>query len=153
LSFATAYGFKNVQLILQSLSNDGYTAGALDAKEYDYVEVMACPSGCPNGGGQIGSMGKRETPRGTKERVKATMSLMPLFHSTVGNMTVASSVYAVSDDEMCTNDGCNGLVSSLKDGCFGQSARRLLHTRFHAVPKLELSTGATAGVAVSDTKW
>ncbi|KAL7514344.1 hypothetical protein ACHAXN_011523 [Cyclotella atomus] len=153
LSFATAYGFKNVQLILQSLSNDGYTAGALDAKEYDYVEVMACPSGCPNGGGQIGSMGKRETPRDTKERVKATMSLMPLFHSTVGNMTVASSLYAVSDDEMSTNDGCNGLVSSLKDGSFGQSARRLLHTRFHAVPKLELSTGATAGVAVSDTKW
>ena len=29
----------------------------------------------------------------------------------------------------------------------------LLHTRFHVVPKLELSTGATAGVAVDDTLW
>ena len=24
--------------------------------EYDYVEVMACPSGCTNGGGQIASL-------------------------------------------------------------------------------------------------
>jgi hypothetical protein len=153
LSFATAYGFKHVQLILQSLSKDGYTAGALDAKEYDYVEVMACPSGCPNGGGQIGSMGERETPRDTKERVKATITLMPLFHINAGKMTFASTLYGVSDDTMSNKDSCNGLVYSLKDGCFGKSARRLLHTRFHAVPKLELSTGATAGVAVSDTKW
>ena len=153
LNFATAYGFKNVQLVLQSLSKDGYTSGAIDAKGYDYVEVMACPSGCPNGGGQVGAFGQRETPKETRERVSKTMSLIPLIHPDSGNETLASSLYA-SDDVMDTDSGCKQqLTSSLNGGCFGKSARRLLHTRFHVVPKLELSTGATAGVAVSDTKW
>ena len=38
-------------------------------------------------------------------------------------------------------------------GTFGREARGLLHTRFHVVPKLELTSGAAAGVAVSDTNW
>ncbi|KAL3785881.1 hypothetical protein HJC23_008769 [Cyclotella cryptica] len=159
LNFATAYGFKNVQLILQSLSKDGYTAGALDVKGYDYVEVMACPSGCPNGGGQIGAMGQRETPKETKERVKRTSSLIPIVRPNCGKGTVgtiASSLFGVCDGVARTGDNNDRLqpaVSSFKDGCFGQSSRRMLHTRFHIVPKLELSTGATAGVALSDTKW
>jgi hypothetical protein len=33
------------------------------------------------------------------------------------------------------------------------TASKHLHTRFHVVPKLELSTGATAGVAIDDTMW
>ena len=153
LKFATAYGFKNVQLILQSLSKDGYTSGVIDAKDYDYVEVMACPSGCPNGGGQIGAFGQRETPKETKERVSKTMSLIPSIYPDSGDRTLASSLYA-SDDVIGTDSGYNQqLTSSLKGGCFGENARRLLHTRFHVVPKLELSSGATAGVAVSDTKW
>ncbi|EJK69796.1 hypothetical protein THAOC_08910 [Thalassiosira oceanica] len=36
---------------------------------------------------------------------------------------------------------------------FGRKARGLLHTRFHEIPKLELTSGAAAGVAVSDTNW
>jgi iron only hydrogenase large subunit-like protein len=151
LSFATAYGFKNVQLILQSLTKNG-AAGTLDAKEYDYVEVMACPSGCPNGGGQIGAMGQRETPRDTKERVKRTMACIPLIAPDGCGETVASSLYRFNDHDG-TDNTSHLLNFALNDGCFGKSARRLLHTRFHIVPKLELTTGATAGVAVSDTKW
>ena len=33
----------------------------------------------------------------------------------------------------------------------GTEVNKLLHTRFHVVPKLELTTGATAGVAIDDT--
>lgn len=36
---------------------------------------------------------------------------------------------------------------------FGDDAKKMLHTRFHVVPKLELNTGATAGVALDDTVW
>jgi iron only hydrogenase large subunit-like protein len=151
LNFATAYGFKNVQLILQSLSKEGYTAGALDAKGYDYVEVMACPSGCPNGGGQIGAMGQRETPKETKERVKRTVSLIPVLRPHNEKRSFASSLYGLHDDAI--DDASHLDKFKLEDGCFGKIARRLLHTRFHVVPKLELSTGATAGVAISDTKW
>jgi iron only hydrogenase large subunit-like protein len=44
LSFAIAYGFRNIQAIVQRLRRGRC--------EFDYVEVMACPSGCANGGGQ-----------------------------------------------------------------------------------------------------
>ncbi len=45
LRFAAAYGFRNIQTLVRKIKRK--------ACEYDYVEVMACPSGCLNGGGQI----------------------------------------------------------------------------------------------------
>ncbi|CAF0930100.1 unnamed protein product [Didymodactylos carnosus] len=45
LRFAHAYGFRNIQNIVQKLKRGKC--------EYDFVEIMACPSGCLNGGGQI----------------------------------------------------------------------------------------------------
>ncbi|KAL2630521.1 hypothetical protein R1flu_015207 [Riccia fluitans] len=45
LRFALAYGFRNIQTVVRKIK-----AGKM---EYDYVEVMACPAGCLNGGGQI----------------------------------------------------------------------------------------------------
>ncbi len=45
LRFAYAYGFRNIQNIVQKLKRNKC--------EYDFVEIMACPSGCINGGGQI----------------------------------------------------------------------------------------------------
>ncbi len=45
LRFALAYGFRNIQSLMRRLK-----AGR---SEYHYVEVMACPSGCLNGGGQL----------------------------------------------------------------------------------------------------
>ena len=42
-----AYGFRNIQTLVQKLKRG--------TCEYDYVEVMACPSGCLNGGGQVSS--------------------------------------------------------------------------------------------------
>jgi len=45
LKFAQAYGFRNIQNIMRKIKQ-----GKCD---YDYVELMACPSGCTNGGGQI----------------------------------------------------------------------------------------------------
>jgi hypothetical protein len=45
LWMATAYGFRNIQNIVKQGTNTSVN--------YDYVEVMACPSGCLNGGGQL----------------------------------------------------------------------------------------------------
>lgn len=45
LSFALAYGFRNIQNIVRKIKSG--------TCNYHYVEVMACPSGCLNGGGQI----------------------------------------------------------------------------------------------------
>jgi DNA-binding transcriptional LysR family regulator len=45
LRFARAYGFRNIQTVVRQIRG-GRCA-------YDYVEVMACPAGCLNGGGQL----------------------------------------------------------------------------------------------------
>jgi len=63
---ATCYGFRNLQNIVRRVARDagirvvrGRAAGstrrgaAANQKAYDYVEVMACPGGCVNGGGQL----------------------------------------------------------------------------------------------------
>uniref|UniRef100_A0A1I7XRZ1 Trafficking protein particle complex subunit 2-like protein n=1 Tax=Heterorhabditis bacteriophora TaxID=37862 RepID=A0A1I7XRZ1_HETBA len=45
LSVARVYGFRNIQNMVRKLK--------IGKCNYDYVEVMACPSGCGNGGGQL----------------------------------------------------------------------------------------------------
>lgn len=45
LKGAKAYGFRNIQNIVQKLKRNKCP--------YDVVEIMACPGGCLNGGGQI----------------------------------------------------------------------------------------------------
>jgi hypothetical protein len=45
LRFARAYGFRNIQSILLKMKKG--------KNVYHYVEIMACPSGCTNGGGQL----------------------------------------------------------------------------------------------------
>ena len=48
LRFATVYGFRNIQTLTRKFKRAGQAKGY-----YHYVEVMSCPSGCSNGGGQI----------------------------------------------------------------------------------------------------
>lgn len=149
LHFATAYGFKNVQLILQSLSKTETSSSSSSSRGYDYVEIMACPSGCSNGGGQIGPNGHRETPRETKQRVNKTVSVMSIGRPLKGGCTTISDTLIDCDIKGLVKD--DAFLQGIE--CFNESAKQLFHTRFHVVPALELSTGATAGVALSDTKW
>ena len=45
MTFAAVYGFRNIQNFIRKLKTGKC--------RYDYVEVMACPGGCINGGGQL----------------------------------------------------------------------------------------------------
>jgi len=45
LTMARAYGFRNIQNIMRSVKRN--------TCKYDFVELLACPGGCTNGGGQI----------------------------------------------------------------------------------------------------
>ena len=47
LKFAVANGFRNIQNIVQKLKRKRC--------DYDFVEILACPSGCLNGGAQLRS--------------------------------------------------------------------------------------------------
>jgi len=64
LTFAKAYGFRNIQNLVRKLKQ-GKPCG------YHYVEVMACPGGCTNGGGQIAAVAP-ETPKQLAARVDET---------------------------------------------------------------------------------
>lgn len=53
LHFATAYGFRSLQSVLRKIRRGDIS--------YDYIELMACPGGCNNGGGQIHIQGDKST--------------------------------------------------------------------------------------------
>jgi iron only hydrogenase large subunit-like protein len=58
LIFARAYGFRNVQNIMRSIKRN--------TCKYDFIELLACPGGCTNGGGQI----KANSNESSKEHLK-----------------------------------------------------------------------------------
>lgn len=71
LKFAFAFGFRNIQNIVQKIKRKKC--------HYHFVEIMACPSGCVNGGGQI----RAETKDEAKELLERTESLyqnLPSVH-------------------------------------------------------------------------
>lgn len=57
LRVAAAYGFRNIQALVRRLRSPPKRSGGVGSStswcEHDYVEVMACPGGCLNGGGQL----------------------------------------------------------------------------------------------------
>ncbi|KND01864.1 iron-sulfur cluster assembly protein NAR1 [Spizellomyces punctatus DAOM BR117] len=54
LKFAAAYGFRNIQNLVRKLKpTSSLRRRPTATSDYHFVEVMACPSGCINGGGQL----------------------------------------------------------------------------------------------------
>lgn len=126
LKFGRAYGFRNIQSVMLKMRR-----GTCD---WDFLEVMACPSGCNNGGGQIKhtkssnkppltSVTGMETTQESKDRVGR---LEQLFHRDV-------DVRNPSESPLVRHVYTQSLASSP----LSREAQRLFHTRYHAVPKLE----------------
>jgi iron only hydrogenase large subunit-like protein len=114
LHFVIAYGFRNVQNLVRKIKKGGCG--------YHYVEVMACPSGCLNGGGQI-----KPASRDPKAQKALLAELDRVYHSRRVQAPESSPI-----------------VQRLYRECFGgapgaPSARKLLHTQFHAVDKAEIN--------------
>ena len=63
LKFAAAYGFRNIQNVIRSIKSKRC--------DYDYVEIMACPRGCLNGGGQIKPKEMNASPKEVIEALEA----------------------------------------------------------------------------------
>lgn len=66
LRFAIAYGMQTLQRVLKTFDEQN-----LDTPNFHYIEAMACPSGCLNGGGMI-RLSEREAPSETRQRLAAT---------------------------------------------------------------------------------
>lgn len=84
LKFVSAYGFRNIQNVMRRLTKSS-TSPQKDCGHF--VEIMACPGGCLNGGGQIPAPKKpgAGTQAGRKERLN---NLEAIHHSGHGVVVV-----------------------------------------------------------------
>jgi iron only hydrogenase large subunit-like protein len=137
LRFAVAYGMQTLQRVLspfqKQISHGADTpltepANGGVSSPYDYIEAMACPAGCLNGGGQL-RVSERESPSETHRRVSHTRGV---YESGYLKLKGAQRSHAVLADKRPSS---------------------LCYTRFHAIPPLQYTMGAAAGVAVKDTQW
>ena len=106
LRFAAAYGFRNIQNLLRKMR--------LNKCEYHFVEVMACPSACLNGGGQI----------------RGPAQLASREYLTQVESVYRQSVYRAPDQ--------NTQISDLYQDWLHNSPEAIqthLHTQYHAVEK------------------
>uniref|UniRef100_A0A182X8A3 Iron hydrogenase small subunit domain-containing protein n=1 Tax=Anopheles quadriannulatus TaxID=34691 RepID=A0A182X8A3_ANOQN len=108
MRFAIANGFRNIQNMVQKLKRGKST--------YDYVEIMACPSGCLNGGAQI----RPEEGRAARE-LTAELECMyrSLPQSTPENDCVQTMYATFFDSEGDLN-----------------KRQSLLHTSYHQIEKI-----------------
>lgn len=106
LHFAAAYGFRNIQNLVQKLKRGRCP--------YHYVEVMACPAGCLNGGGQLKAP---DTPG--KELLQQVERLYAMVRT-----------QAPEDAP-----GVQELYRRWLQGEGSERASQLLHTSYHAVEK------------------
>jgi hypothetical protein len=107
--------------------------------DYDYVEIMACPSGCVNGGGQI-KLTATESPSEIQTRVtKTSMKLhSDLVLKSVEDSPLVRLLYSSArgsssghDEKMVPGEGEDELE-------LVTSYSQYFRTQYHAIPKLEL---------------
>ena len=107
LKMALAYGFRNIQNIVQKIKRKRC--------DYHFVEIMACPSGCNNGGAQLRPEGEETV----KERLAKVEELY-------------SSQPAVSPSEVAD---VQRLYTEWLGGAGSPKAQEMLHTSYHEVEK------------------
>uniref|UniRef100_A0A671MR61 Iron hydrogenase small subunit domain-containing protein n=1 Tax=Sinocyclocheilus anshuiensis TaxID=1608454 RepID=A0A671MR61_9TELE len=107
LRFAAVYGFRNIQNLVQKLKRG--------KSQYHFVEVMACPSGSLNGGGQL----KPSSDQTNKELLQ---QVEELYHGERTSVPEQDSRVAE-------------LYQSWLESVGKEIARPLLHTQYHAVEK------------------
>eukprot|EP00873_Tetraselmis_striata_P042613 jgi/Tetstr1/462877/TSEL_007826.t1 len=106
LRFATAYGFRNIQTLMRKIKRKQC--------EYQYVEIMACPSGCLNGGGQM-----------RPKEGQSVQELIQKLDETYHHQDVRPRWPA--DNPLVRYVYTSPNLGS----CYGPQARNLLHTQYH----------------------
>lgn len=107
LCFAIANGFRNIQNLVQKLKRG--------KSSYHFVEIMACPSGCLNGGAQIRP--------GGGDSVREMNAQLIEFYQKLPKSSV-------------DNNDVKTIYNQFLDGIDSDKARSLLHTQYHAVEKM-----------------
>ncbi|GAB1607765.1 cytosolic Fe-S cluster assembly factor narfl-like [Argonauta hians] len=109
LKFAIAYGFRNIQNIVQKIKRGKCP--------YHFVEIMACPSGCNNGGGQI------RNASATQDAAKDTLCQVEELYNSV-DVVEPTEVKEVEK-----------LYSEWLGGRNTEKCAEMLHTQYHHIEK------------------
>ena len=110
LRVARCYGFRNIQNITRQLKSP-------KGCPYDFVEVMACPSGCINGGGQIRAEDGGEAPKARLARV----------------MQIFRDGQTIREPSLMKDGQARAIYASVIKGApNSQAAAALLHTSYKA---------------------
>ncbi|KAN0018943.1 hypothetical protein ACTFIU_002145 [Dictyostelium citrinum] len=115
LNFAQAYGFRNIQNIVRKIKTNIATKKDANS-QYDFVEIMACPSGCINGGGQI----KAE---GIKENKAILLESEEKYNE---NVILRQPI---------DNQSVQNIYNTWLNGCFSTDSKTNLHTQYHRIEK------------------
>jgi len=110
LKFAIANGFRNIQNLVQKMKRKRC--------DYDFVEIMACPSGCLNGGAQL----RAEEEVSSKELIA----------------WLETTYAAIETRAPAANPELPVLLESWFHGNLDKR-RHSLYTEYHEVPKMENS--------------
>ena len=112
LRFAQAYGFRNIQNIVRQIKRQKCS--------FQFVEVMACPSGCNNGGGQI----KPTADESGKELLRRVEDA---YHED----------YTVSSAPPGSRNQVADLYTQWLGGRGTKKAKEALYTQYHQVEQLK----------------
>eukprot|EP01090_Pellita_catalonica_P019792 TRINITY_DN6835_c0_g1_i1.p1 TRINITY_DN6835_c0_g1~~TRINITY_DN6835_c0_g1_i1.p1 ORF type:complete len:484 (+),score=57.56 TRINITY_DN6835_c0_g1_i1:49-1500(+) len=109
LQFATAYGFRNLQNVIRRLKK---------SSPLHFVEVMACPSGCLNGGGMIRPTSP-ETPKALVTRLRKIYADQTVKYPDTDQSRTVWCLYK----------------EWVGDSPYSIRAKELFHTQYHGIEK------------------
>lgn len=110
LRFAIANGFRNIQNLVQKLKRGKCP--------YDYVEVMACPCGCLNGGAQI-------RPQDNIQPRELSSKLEAMYHDLPTSLAEENLVI-------------HKLYKTWLGGEYTDKALAYFHTQYHEIEKMNI---------------
>ena len=125
LRFTTSYGFRNIQNVVRKVNGTGFARSKQNAPTPDFVEVMACPSGCINGGGQL------------KDNAFEKVEMSALSVAAKQLITASEAVYEQGTKE--SPEDCKGVKDLITDWFGGDETlrKKLLHTCYRGVEKMD----------------
>ncbi|KAI8589801.1 iron hydrogenase [Geranomyces variabilis] len=144
LRFALAYGFRNIQNLVRKI-NPAPAAGAVARRRranaaaatsaYDYVEIMACPSGCINGGGQLKpDSTDNGAVAGAPTSLAASRDWIAKAEGAYRSVAVDGGIQPPE-----ANQAVAALYTEWLEGEDSEKARKMLHTEYHAVEKMDVN--------------
>ena len=112
LRFAIAYGFRNIQAIMRQIKKGNC--------RYDFIEIMACPSGCLNGGAQLVAENRILT-KAVLEKVKSLYDNHVVWNGYKEQVKMSDAFYKIFGFHPYTKQSI-----------------KAFHTTYHSVAELKL---------------